>query len=172
MRLSTIRWLKRMVILGIFFWLITEARERQRVSHEREALTESEPSCKSAFFKSQKWKSIVLWNWSPRIFCLKVLIRQSKLAYSKISQICDQTFGTYFGQETPKNRKFDTQKVGEMQVGDRLEKFKPWTIFSNFVGEKNFTSLSALNEIYLNIKNIILWEFMIFSQDERNFSFF
>ena len=48
-----------------------------------------------------------------------MLIRQSKLAYSKISQFCDQTFGTYFGQETPKNRKFDTQPLSAVILGLR-----------------------------------------------------
>ena len=40
------------------------------------------------------------------------------------------------------------------QFSDRLEKFKPWTIFSNFVGGKNPTSFSALDEIYEDDRNL------------------
>ena len=63
-----------------------------------------------------KQKLIVLSKLkSTNSFCLKVLIRPSKLTYSKISQICGQTFGAYFGQETPKNRKFDIKTVSPIK---------------------------------------------------------
>ena len=75
---STMRWLKRLVILGIFFWLIKEVRGRQRDSRTRGSDWER-TIVKNGIFKISNIKIDGSSEIEVhQIFCLKVLIRPSK----------------------------------------------------------------------------------------------